>query len=72
VPHFGPIGRRALIANLRRLGFSGPYPGGRHEFMVKGDQTPIIPNPHRGDISRDLLVRILQEAGVTRDEWEAL
>ena len=72
MPHFGPISRRALIANLRRLGFSGPYPGGKHQFMLKGTRSPIIPNPHRGDLSRDLLARILDEAGVSRDEWEAL
>jgi predicted RNA binding protein YcfA (HicA-like mRNA interferase family) len=72
VPRFGPISRRNLIGYLRQLGFAGPHPGGKHEFMVKGDLTPIIPNPHRGDISRDLLARILREAGISRDDWEEL
>jgi hypothetical protein len=35
-------------------------------------QRVRIPNPHEGDISRNLLARILREAGVSRDAWEAL
>ena len=33
---------------------------------------PVIPNPHQGDISRDLMMRILRQAGVEREEWERL
>jgi predicted RNA binding protein YcfA (HicA-like mRNA interferase family) len=39
--------------------------------MVKGDKTIVIPNPHRGDIGMELLARILRQAGITREEWEA-
>lgn len=70
--HVGPISRRDLIANLRSLGFSGPYPGGRHEFMVRGTQHITLPNPHQGDIGRHFLLRILREAGVSRQEWEVV
>jgi hypothetical protein len=31
-----------------------------------------IPNPHTQDISRGLLVRILRQARIEREEWEAL
>ena len=72
MPHFGPISRRDLVANLKRLGFAGPYPGRRHEFMVRGDATPIIPNPHGSDIGIGLLSRVLKQAGVSREEWEEL
>lgn len=72
MPHLGPISRRDLISYLRRLGFEGPFPGGRHEFMVRGDATPIIPNPHRRDIGVPLLNQVLKQAGVSREEWEAL
>jgi len=72
MPPFGPIKRRDLIRNLRELGFEGPYSGGRHEFMVKGDLKLFIPNPHRGDIGRGLLSRILRQAGINRQEWERL
>ena len=37
MPRFGPIKRRDLIRYLRRLGFEGPYSGGKHQFMSKGE-----------------------------------
>jgi len=46
MPSWKPLKRRELIAALRRAGFSGPYSGGRHEFMQKGDLVLTIPNPH--------------------------
>jgi hypothetical protein len=72
VPPFGPIDRRDLIYYLQQLGFQGPVPGMRHQIMVKGTLRLRIPNPHHGDISRDLLARLLRQAGISRDEWEAL
>jgi len=72
MPPFGPIKRRKLVQNLRKLGFEGPYSGGNHQFMIKGDLKLAIPNPHKGDVSRALLNRILKQAGVTREEWERL
>jgi len=41
-------------------------------LMQRGDVTVIVPNPHRSDISRGLLARILRQAGVSREEWEQL
>ena len=70
--HFGPIKRRELIACLRRLGYSGPYAGGRHEFMLRGQASVTIPNPHGSDIGPNLLGKVLRQANVTREEWEAL
>ena len=70
MPKFGPIQQKELIRNLRVLGFVGPYSGGKHPFMIKGDLVLTIPNPHRGDIGRDLLARILRQAGISRREWE--
>ena len=70
MPVFGPIRRRELIASLRRLGFEGPFSGGRHEFMLKGDLVLTIPNPHRGDIGPKLLAMLLRQAGISRKEWE--
>lgn len=72
MPRFGPVKRRELVALLRQAGFEGPYSGGKHQFMVRGQVTLRIPNPHAGDISRELLIRILRQAGITREEWEAL
>jgi len=72
MPRIGPISRRELVRYLKLLGFEGPYSGGRHQFMTKGDITLRIPNPHEGDIGRDLLIRVLRQADVSRSEWEGL
>jgi predicted RNA binding protein YcfA (HicA-like mRNA interferase family) len=70
MPVWGPVSRRQLVASLRRLGFEGPYSGGKHEFMVRSDCVLTIPNPHGGDIGIGLLAVILRQAGVSRREWE--
>ena len=70
MPAWRPVSRRELIAALRRLGFQGPYSGGKHEFMVRGQRVLPIPNPHRGAIGLGLLAVILRQAGLSRKEWE--
>ncbi len=72
MPRFGPIKRKELIRYLKQLSFDGPYSGGRHQFMIKGDVTLHIPNPHQSDIGRELLVRLLRQAGITKEQWEEL
>jgi predicted RNA binding protein YcfA (HicA-like mRNA interferase family) len=72
VPRFGSISRKELIRYLRQLGFDGPYSGGKHQFMSKGNLTLRILNPHQADIGRELLIRILRQAGINKDEWEQL
>lgn len=72
MPLLGPIKRRDLIRYLRELGFHGPYSGGKHQFMFKGDITLWLPNLHRSDIGEELLTRILRQAGVSRSDWEFL
>ncbi len=72
MPSFGPIKRKDLIRYLKQVGFDGPYSGGKHQFMRKGDITLRIPNPHQGDIGKELLARILRQAGIDREQWEQL
>ncbi|HYU21460.1 MAG TPA: type II toxin-antitoxin system HicA family toxin [Chloroflexota bacterium] len=72
MPRLSPIGRNVPVRHLRQLGFDGPYSGGKHQFMIRGDVTVRLPNPHPGDISREFLARILRQARVDRDEWEQL
>ncbi|MBW4517958.1 MAG: type II toxin-antitoxin system HicA family toxin [Timaviella obliquedivisa GSE-PSE-MK23-08B] len=72
MPTFGSISRRDLIKNLKRLGFVGPYSSKRHQYMVREENKVYIPNPHQGDISKGLLLKVLSEAGVSREEWEDL
>jgi predicted RNA binding protein YcfA (HicA-like mRNA interferase family) len=67
-----PISTKKLIQNLRLFGFIGPYSGGRHMFMMKGNLKLRVPNPHKGDISKNLLSEILRQAGISPGEWKKL
>lgn len=66
------ISWRKLVQKFRRLGFDGPYSGGRHLFMVCGELKVRIPNPHRGDISGHLVVEILRQADISQKEWDGI
>ena len=66
MPRFGPISRRDLIYYLKELGFEGPHSGGNHQYMVQETTRLMIPNPHRGDIGRSLLNKILKQANISR------
>jgi predicted RNA binding protein YcfA (HicA-like mRNA interferase family) len=72
MPAFGPIKRRDLIFYLRKLGYAGPFSGGKHEFMQKGSFSLTIPNPHGRDIGPKLLAMILRQTGIDRRDWERL
>jgi len=65
-----PISRRELVKKLTTMGFIGPYPGKKHQHMIKDGVFVMIPNPHHGEkISIKLLLIILKQAGISRDEW---
>ncbi|MEA5616466.1 type II toxin-antitoxin system HicA family toxin [Cronbergia sp. UHCC 0137] len=72
MPSFGAINRRDLIRYFKYLGFEGPYSGGKHQYMVKGEFKLTIPNPHQGDISSSLLSKILRQASISKEDWETL
>jgi predicted RNA binding protein YcfA (HicA-like mRNA interferase family) len=72
MPTFGPVKRDVLIRCLRKCGFDGPYSGGKHPFMAKGELTLTIPNPHHKDIGKEFLFRILRQARISKEEWERL
>ncbi|MQY59021.1 MAG: addiction module toxin, HicA family [Clostridia bacterium] len=63
-----PVPWIELVRRLRKLGFEGPYRGGKHPYIVKGNLVLTIPNPHRKEIGVDLLIRILKQAAITRKE----
>jgi predicted RNA binding protein YcfA (HicA-like mRNA interferase family) len=72
MPPLKPVKRYELVRNLKLLGFEGPYAGGKHQYMVKGQLRLAIPNPHKGDISGALLSKILRQAAISREDWERL
>lgn len=65
----GTVSHDELLKRLRIFGFEGPFSGGKHLYMVKGNLRLTIPNPHKQKINVDLLMRILRQAGITREEW---
>ena len=72
MPRLSPISRHDLIQRSMALGFEGSFTGGRHQFMVREDRRLILPNPHREDIGTDVLGRLLRQASISREEWQAL
>ncbi|OGB99522.1 hypothetical protein A2V82_05870 [candidate division KSB1 bacterium RBG_16_48_16] len=71
MPKLKPLKANEVIKKLKKLGFSGPYPGGRHVRMVHKERGIIIPIPmHKGkDISVGLIREIINEVGISRNEW---
>jgi hypothetical protein len=69
MPPFGPIKRTELARALRRAGFSGPFPGRKHQVMIRSISRVRFPNPHQQDVSKNLIIR---EAGISREAWEKL
>jgi len=57
-----PIKWREMVRRLRAFGWGPPV-------MWKSGKKIIIPNPHKGDIDWSLAKRILNQAGITEDEW---
>jgi predicted RNA binding protein YcfA (HicA-like mRNA interferase family) len=67
------ISFKELVRRFRKLGYEGPYSGGKHLFMIKGPQKIHIPNPHKSkDIHISLVREILRQAGIDRKEWDKL
>ena len=69
MPALDPVSRRELVRKLKALGFEGPFPGGKHQWMRRGGLRLTIPNPHGGAIDPGLIRRILRRAGIALDEW---
>jgi predicted RNA binding protein YcfA (HicA-like mRNA interferase family) len=64
------LARKELIRKFKALGYSGPFSGGRHQFMIQGKKKIRIPNPHgSGDIDISLVREILRQAGMSSEEW---
>jgi hypothetical protein len=40
--------------------------------MIKGNVSLTLPNPHASEIGKNLLIRILSQAGISKEEWAEL
>lgn len=69
-----PLKSAEVIRRLRKLGFEGPFPGGRHARVVRIATGEVIPIPmHKGkDVSVGLIRAILRQIAVSPEEWNAL
>ncbi len=66
------ISWQKLLQSFRKLGFEGPYSGGKHLFMKKGPLKVRIPHKHKGEISAGLVSEILRQAGIDKKDWLAM
>ena len=69
MPKIPPCPRIELIRKLRKLGFKGPFSGGKHSYMKREKDKQIIPNPHGKDISSVLVKEMLKQSGISVEEW---
>ncbi len=69
MPKLSPLSRRILIKKLRNLGFSGPYPATRHEYMKRNKEKIFIPNPHEKDIGLPIIKKIIQQLKISNQEF---
>ncbi len=60
-----------VIRKLKKLGFVGPIPGRKHMRMVHPETRKMIPIPmhKRKDVSVGLIREIINEIGISREEW---
>ncbi len=66
-----PLSPREIIRRLRRLGFDGPFPSGKHQYMRKAGLRLRVPNPHGEDVSVGLIAELLRQAGISGEEGES-
>ena len=69
MPKLSPIKHKTLVKRLKQFGFEGPFPGGKHLYMIKNEIRLTLPNPHRNEIGIDLLRKILKQTGISPDNF---
>jgi len=68
--------RLEFISRLKKIGFSGPYSGARHQFMIFQRQRLTVPSNKEYSVPQ--LRRMLNEAGyilgrrIRAKEWDNL
>ena len=76
MPRWAPCKRREFLRKLRVLGFTGPYTGGRHEFLVFGGHRLAVPSNEEFSVPqlRMMLREVAAIAGaeVRLEDWGVL
>jgi predicted RNA binding protein YcfA (HicA-like mRNA interferase family) len=66
-----PLKPEEVVRKRRKLGFSGPIPGGKHVRMYHPESGKIIPIPmYKGkDVSTGVIREVINELEISREEW---
>ena len=64
-----PLKYRELISRLKRFGLTGPFTGGKHPYFLSGNLRVIIPNPHRGEVGKDIIKATLARLGISLEDF---
>ncbi len=74
MPKLVPEKPQVVVRKLRRLGYEGPFGGGKHVFMRHPETKKKIAIPwHQGrDIPVGTLRAILRQVGISPEEWAKL
>ena len=68
-----PCKRKVFIRRLLKIGFTGPYSGSRHEFMVFQNHRMAIPSNKEFSVPQlRMMLREVEEisgSAITVDEW---
>lgn len=67
-----PVSHRIFCKRMVKLGFEGPFAGGKHLFFVRDGHRFTAPNPHSKAIGVSLLQRLLKQYGVTPRDWNSI
>ena len=66
-----PLKPREIIRKLEKVGFQLTRQKGSHARYVKGARGVTVPI-HPGDVPTQVIRSIIQQAGLTPEEWDAL
>jgi predicted RNA binding protein YcfA (HicA-like mRNA interferase family) len=73
---WSPCKRQEYIAKLKKLGFSGPHPGGKHHFMRLSGFRQALPGNIEYPVPqlRKLLKQVEKAIGreISEVEWNSL
>ena len=74
MPKLSPEKPLVVTQKLRRLGYEGPFGGGRHVFMRHPESRIKISVPAHGgrDIPVGTFAAIIKQAGISVEDWLAL
>jgi predicted RNA binding protein YcfA (HicA-like mRNA interferase family) len=71
-----PCKRREFIQKLQQLGFSGPFSGSKHQFMIYQEYRLTIPSNDEYSVPQlRMMIREAEEIierQITLEEWNSL